>query len=222
MKIKMIMLVTLIVILAATGIAQAQGGYQSSRQGAWEVSLQTRYITSSDHDGSGGSKVHIDDDLGWGFGFGYNITHNFNLGLNFTWRAVPYQATIVDGANPNNTQVYSNWLDTGNIMLHAEYALTRTRIAPYVSGSIGWMAIDTNIYAGSDYACWWDPWWGYVCSGYNYSYGDDVAAYGLGAGGRIELTRNAFLRVGYEHGWIGGDTYTGKNILRIDLGFLTN
>jgi opacity protein-like surface antigen len=217
---KLVSIVILIVILAASGLAHAQFESTASREGLWEYSLQTRYITSSDFDGSGGSRVSIDDDLGWGFGFGYNITNQFNLGLNFSWRAVSYVATIVDDADPQNSAQYSNWLDTGSMMLNGEYTILRTRIAPYVSGSIGWMVIDTNIYADSEYACWWDPWWGYVCSGYDLSYGDDVASWGLGAGVRLELTDNAFLRVGYEHGWIDSNTFDGKDMFRLDIGFI--
>lgn len=207
-------------ILVTSGLAHAQLGVAASRAGQWEFSVQTRYMTSSDFSGDGGSELSLEDDLGWGFGFGYNISDKFNLGFSFTWRAVSYDAVIVDADDPQSTDRYSDWLDTASIMINGEYTILRSRIAPYVSGSVGWMAIDTNLYAGSHYDCWWDPWWGYVCSGHDLSYGDDAFNWALGAGARIELTHSAFLRVGYEHGWIDGDTFDGKNMLRIDIGFL--
>jgi opacity protein-like surface antigen len=212
--------IIMILFLTTSGLVHAELESVTQREGRWEYTLQTRYMTSSDYSGKGGSKLSIDDDLGMGFGFGYNINHQVNLGLNFTWRTVPYVATIVSGQDSQNALEYSNWLDTGSISMNGEYTITRSRIAPYVSGSLGWMAIDTNIYAGSDYACWWDPWWGYTCADYNYSFGEDVAVWSLGAGLRIELTPDAFLRVGYDHGWVDSDTFDGNHMFRVDIGFL--
>ena len=40
----------------------------------------------------------------------------------------------------------------------------KATFTPYVTGGIGYAFIDTNIPdSPPQTACWWDPWWGYVC-----------------------------------------------------------
>ena len=209
-----------ILILTAAGFAQAQSNAPGMREGRWEFSLQTRYTSSKDFSGDGGSKASLSDDLGWGFGFGYNVSDQLNLGFSFTWRSIPYVATIVDADDSQNSTRYSNWLDLSTLAVNGEWIILRSRISPYVFGAIGWIAIDTNIYAGSDYYCWWDPWWGYICSGYHTSYGTDATSWSLGTGLRMELTRDVFLRVGYEHGWVNVNSFDGSHMFRVDIGML--
>jgi opacity protein-like surface antigen len=209
-----------ILILTAAGLAQAQSNAPGMREGRWQFALQTRYTSSKDFSGEGGSKLSISDDLGWGFGFGYNVSDQFNLGFSFTWRSIPYVATIVDADDSQNSTRYSNWLDTSTLGVNGEWTILRSRISPYVFGAVGWIAIDTNIYAGSDYGCWWDPWWGYICSEYGTSYGTNATSWSLGTGLRMELTRDVFLRVGYEHGWVNVNSFDGSDMFRVDIGML--
>lgn len=208
----------LLLVLAAAGAAQA-AELATMREGHWDFSVQTRYTPSQDFEGEGGSTLSLNDDLGWGFGFGYNLSDQFNLGFAWTWRGLNYNAKIVgeDGGTAN----YSNWLDTSTIALTGEYSLTRTKFAPYVNGSLGWTFIDTNIV--SDYnggSCWWDPWYGYICTDYYDTYGTEAFIYSVGAGMRMELTPTVFIRIGYEHGWTDLESYDGADMFRVDLGSL--
>ena len=77
---------------------------KSRRGGQWEISLDGRYTGPRDADGSGGSRIEVEDDLGWGFGFDFNINRNFSLGAGFTWRSANYLATIVDADDPTVTE----------------------------------------------------------------------------------------------------------------------
>ena len=90
----------------------------------------------------------------------------------------------------------------------------------YVNGSIGWMHIDTNIFAGWTSGCWWYPYWGYVCGPIPLTYGANTTSYTLGVGGRFEMTEGFFLRAGYERGWTGLDETSGADMLRIDIGLM--
>jgi opacity protein-like surface antigen len=213
-----------ILILFVASLAQAQlqrppRRFQP-RDGRWDLTLQTRYIGSKDYTGSGGSTASFEDDLGWGFGFGYNISSHFNLGLAFNWRSVNYQATAVDATNPDNTHRYANRLDASTMGLTAEWNILPGRFTPYVNGSLAWMILDTNILAGVGSGCWWDPWWGYVCGNVPVTYGKNTSATSLGLGGRFQFTDAFFVRVGYEHGWIGVDAADGTHMMRIDLGLM--
>lgn len=210
-----------ILALLATDVAQAQlGGPAARREGRWEFTLKTAYTWAEDLKGEYGSSVELEDDLGWGFGFGYNVSNQINLGLSFSWRSMSYYATIVDAEHLEDTSSYSNWLDVGTMAVTGEYCFLRSRFTPYASGALGWTTLDTNIIADTSYGCWWDPWWGYVCSDYSSTYGSDAVSWSLGAGMRFELSPAVFLRIGYEHGWVDVDTFDGSDMLRMDLGLL--
>ena len=210
----------LLLVLATAGLAQA-AELATMREGHWDFSLQTRYVPSQDFEGQGGAALSINDDLGWGFGFGYNVSDQLNVGFNWTWRGMNYTATVAGaGEDAGEFATYSNWLDTSTLALSGEYSLMRSKISPYVNGSFGWTFMDTNIVADYDYGCWWDPWWGYVCSGYEQTYGTETFTYSAGAGLRMELTPTVFMRIGYEHGWMDIDSYDGVDMFRVDLGSL--
>jgi len=211
-----------ILALLAANVAYAQlGGPATPRAGLWEYSLKTVYTPSLDIDGDYGTSVTINDDLGWGFGFGYFVSDQFNTGISLAWRSIPYDATIVDADDENNTSRYSNWLDMANVSLFGEYSFMPSRVTPYASGQVGWMLLDTNIETGTDeYVCWYDPWFGYVCAYDELTYGTDALTWSLGAGLRIELAPRVSLRVGYEYGWADIDGFDGTDMFRVDLGVL--
>jgi len=192
----------------------------SKRTRYWEFSIQTRYTNSQDFEGSYGTRVSVEDDLGWGFNLGYNLNERFNIGGSFTWRTVDYTARIVNAESATDTQNYTGWLDTANIALNATWNVLANRFTPYLQGSLGWAMLDTNIPSDIEYACWWDPWYGYICSDYLSTYGEDDLSYSLGAGVSWQLTDAFGIRVGYEKGWIDGATTDGFDMFRVDMGFL--
>ena len=150
----------------------------------------------------------------------YNINQHFNLGMLFSWRSVPYEATAVDAENPGETTRYGGEMTTSNFGITGEYNILKGRFTPYVNGSVSRMLINTNIHAGWTGGCWWDPWWGYICGPVPMTYGDKTAAYTLGIGGRFEVNDGLFLRAGYERGWIDSSSLGGGNMIRLDLGFM--
>jgi len=208
----------LILILAAT-TAQAQSRRQSHRAERWDFSLETRYVSGQSFDGNGGSKVQLADDLGWGFGFAYHVNQRFNVGALIAWRSVDYQATVVL-EDTGETRSYANQLTTSTVALRGEWNALQGPFTPYVSGSIGWLHMNTNVFAGWGSGCWWDPWWGYVCGTVPLTYGKDTGVYSLGVGGRFELTDKVFLKAGYEFGWTGADLIKDVGLVRFDFGWL--
>lgn len=216
-----LIVIALILMTASLADAQTQAfRRKDSRAGRWETSLQTRYTASQNYTGAGGSTLSLEDDLGWGFGFGYNYDQRFSLGMLFSWRSVPYDATAVDSVDPQITEQYSGSLNTSTIAFGGEWNLLPGRITPYASGGIGWVIIDSNIAAGIGTGCWWDPWWGYVCDTYVRTYAVDAFTSRLGLGVRAELAESMFVRVGYEHGWMDLDTVGDTNMFRVDIGLM--
>ena len=219
--VRKVFLMTIVLFCCAVpALAQQLNTAGWNRQNHWDFSLQTRYTTSKDYAGEGGSTLNLEDDLGWGFGLSYNFNDRFNLGIDFSWRSINYDARALAGDGSGDFEEYGGNLDVSSIGLEANWYVLDGRYTPYVTGSIGWTMIDSNIFAGWDSGCWWDPWWGYICGTVPMSYGTDTGAYNLGVGGRFELTRAFFVRVGWEYNWLGDGPVDGGNMLRIDLGLM--
>lgn len=193
----------------------------SNRTGFWDFTIQTRYTAAHDFDGAGGSKLSVEDDLGWGFGVGYNLNERLNVGGFVTWRTLDYTATIINQDDPSDIKHYSGWLDTGNFAASAIFNLLPKAFTPYVQGTVGWALVDTNIPSGISGGCYWDPWWGYICGNYATTFGEDGVAYSLGGGLSLQPLDIMFLRVGYDRMWIDMDgAAKSADMIRVDAGFL--
>lgn len=215
-----LILVSLVLILASPALAQRSSRYYPSREDKTEFSIQTRYTVAQTFNGEGGSEVKVEDDLGWGFAFGYNMSQHFSLGIGFTWRSLPYTATVVDQDDPDNKRDYGGNLSISTIALQGMWNVFKGKVTPYVTGSLGWTLIDTNIFAGVSSGCWWDPWWGPVCGSFPATYGKSSGTYAVGAGLRAELGETFFLRGGYEYTRDNAESVTGTSMLRLDGGWL--
>jgi hypothetical protein len=204
--------------LAAAGIAEAQS-YTPKSAEVWEFSIQTRYTWAQNYTYNHGTKLELDDDIGWGFGFGKYLSPQFNLGLAFNWRSLYYNATAVSADDPDRSISYGNDLETTAIALTGDYMFGQGRLKPYATGNLGWAWLNTNITADIDVGCWYYPFAGYVCYGESYTYGMDAFAYGLGLGLRFDITPTAFLKAGWDHEWTDLDAIDSHDILRVDVGF---
>ena len=215
-----IFLLPIFILVIAAPASALDWSAPSSRAGTFEVSLQTRYTGSRDASFEGGSSISMEDDLGWGFGFAYNFGHRFSLGTTMSWRSAYYQATLVDGTDPTNTETIASQMDMSNIALTGNWNIMRGALTPYVTGSVGWMIINSNIPAGSASGCWWYPWWGYVCGSVPLTYGADAVTGIVGGGLRYEPNQTMFLRAGYEYGWASEDPVEGAHVVRFEIGLV--
>jgi opacity protein-like surface antigen len=197
------------------------------RQGRSEFTLQPRYIASKDIDAGGGSKLELDQAFGFGLGFGHNFTNNFALHIDGSWASADYKATIPKfdsgtGISTGTTTV-DGTLDTTTVALNLSYYFLEGPLTPFVMGGIGWTWVDSNIPSGPPTGtCWYDPWYGYVCTSYQDTYTKDYFSYSLGLGVRWDVASDFFVRgsVGWQWmdlGQAGTTDFLGG---RLDLGFL--
>ena len=216
--------VALLAVSTLAGAADLGSSYRS-RQGRYEITLQPRYLASKNIDFNGGTSIKTDDDLGFGFGFGYNFTNNLALALDWSWASMNYQATIGTntGGTVGSTKV-GGTLDSSTIAFNLSYYFLDGPLTPFVMGGIGWTWVDSNIPSGPPQGtCWWDPWYGYVCTSYQNTYAKDYFSYDLGVGVRWDVSPGFFLRGGLVWQWMdmgGGagtqDFFGG----RVDIGFI--
>jgi outer membrane assembly lipoprotein YfiO len=196
------------------------------RRGRYEVTLQPRYVATKEIGTEGGSTLDLDPALGFGAGFGYNFTNKFALHLDASWTRSDYQAKITStdsGGISTGTTTASGVLDTTTVALNLSYYLLDGPLTPFLTGGIGWTFLDSNIPSGPpEGVCWWDPWYGYVCSTYQNTYTKDYFSYNLGLGARWDVIPGFFLRGSVGWQWLnlgkaGTNDFVGG---RLDLGYM--
>jgi opacity protein-like surface antigen len=182
----------------------ANSGGAGQRAGTWEFFLPLTYTEEVDFSGENGSNVEINDDFGFGFGFGYNFNNHFQLGGMFNWASRSYDATMI--SDGGSTFQYSNDLETSVLSLNATYFFLQGAFTPFITGNLGWTFFDTNIPDGPPQgACWWDPWYGYICADYTPTKTDDAFTYGGGLGLRFDINRYFALQGSYNKTWVDFD-----------------
>jgi hypothetical protein len=183
---------------------------ESMRGTRWQFSVPVTFTQGGSFDGEAGTTVDVNDDLGWGFSFGHNLNENVMLGMDFTWLSANYDAAIAtddDGDFLPDTEItVSGTLDAGSMQFVGQYNILSSTITPFLRGNFGWTWVDSNIPAGpAQGACWWHPWWGYICDTWQPTFGDTVFSYGAAAGLRAGLTPQFFLEASYNVLWLDLD-----------------
>jgi len=199
----------------------------SNRGGGFEVLLQSKYVYSKSIDGQNGSGADLKGGTGWGFGFGYNFDEHWGFNFDISWRSANYDATVLAEDENGNTEWvnYSSRLDTSSTQFSGTYNFMDKRFTPYISGSIGWTFIDTNVPTGPPQSwCWWDWMLGYVCSTYVPTKSETDFTYGGALGVRFDVNRSVFLRASYNKIWIDFQKADAEDFdaIRLDIGFLMN
>ena len=206
------------VLLAGAATADAQ--YREDR---WEFSLGTFYQLGTTVDGQEGTGLETNNDFGFSLGGGYNFTDRVATTFGLQWAGVGYDATALDeDLNPVDIRgKYDSFTLSGNLV----YYLTDGPISPYIGAGIGWTWIDTNVPNGPPSTwCWWDPWWGYVCSTSYPTETRNAFSYQATLGLRYEFDNDStFLRLGYTSQWMDFDASSGTprfDVIVLDIGWM--
>jgi len=171
------------------------------REGTWEFQLPLTYTESWTANADGGAKADVNAGFGLGFGFAYNFNDHLQLGGSFNWSSRSYDATLVDSTGVRRNA--SGTLESSTIALNGVYFLFAGPLTPYASASIGSTFVDSNIPNGqSSTACWWDPWWGYICNDYTPTKTETDVSYNVGLGVRWDISRVMALQGGYNRMWL--------------------
>ena len=190
-------------LLLCSGVALAD------RQPGWDFGGELLYQFSQDVDFDGGSKADLDDDIGLALSFTYRFNSRFELLFGLDWNSYDYSADIAPApTGPNGPIVGAGFSVEGEIetwtpRVGVNFNLLEGDLTPYVTGGVGWSFIDTNVPDGrAQSACWWDPWFGYVCGTFQDTKSLDELTYNVGLGLRWDLGSSISLRLGYERHWL--------------------
>jgi Outer membrane protein beta-barrel domain len=215
----------LAVLACGSGAAMAQtyyssyGGTGTGRTGTWEFYADFRFLFGDTLNFNGGTQLRTNDDVGFGIGGGFNLNEHINLGFEWSYNNVTYNGTIASGSGQAAFPITGS-ASISRLAFTGAYNLLEGPLTPYVGGNLGYSYIDTNIPNGPPQTgCWWDPWFGYICSTWQSTHGTNAWIYGLDVGLRWDANRAFFIRGGYEYNWAsysqGGTQGAGLITLQI-------
>ena len=208
-----------LLLLSFCGFATTAGA--QDRAGSWEAGFLISDSSSEFLAGESGASLDVEGDLGYGFTFNYNATNHFAFGGDFTFTSPDYTATretdpgnVIDGVSAE--------LDIATLHFKGTFYFTEGSFAPFVEAGGGWSRVDSNIADGPPTTgCWWDPWWGYVCTEFYDTYSETRTSYTYGVGLRWEIADGFVARATY--GILEIDTQRSEDaeldVLRVDFGW---
>jgi opacity protein-like surface antigen len=197
-------------VASQSAIAQTRSG-SAGRAGTWETRLGVAFQQSASADFNGGTTADFDSDEGLRLGFGYHYTDNLEVGMNFGYGQTDYSADLVGniGETPATFPIrgeFEYFTFSGDLT----YNFLDGPFSPFVVAALGWSWIDTNIATGPpETGCWWDPWWGYVCTTFQDTKSLDGVTYQLGAGARYDFSDTFAVHASYRVTWIDLDNAKG-------------
>ncbi len=202
-------------LLAGATTADAQ-----SREGRWEFTLGIPYQLGSDATLDHGATLKTDSDIGFLMTAGYNSSERVTWSFGLKWAGVGYDATRVNSAGGTSraSGTYDAWGLSANLLFN----LGSGPLTPFVGAGVGYTWIDTNILNGiPSTGCWWDPWYGYICSTYYPTKTVDAFNYQAMLGLRYAFNPRTFLRLSYATQWLDTDGGTPRfDAFGLEIGWL--
>ena len=194
----------------------------AERQPGWDLGTDIIWQDSHNVDFEGGTSASLDDDFGLAITFAYRFNSRLELQFGLDWNNVDYDINIRSGSVGGRDLRASGELESFTPYVGVGFNFLEGPFTPYVEANVGWAFIDTNIPDGPPQsACWWDPWFGYVCGSWQDTRDIDEMTYSAGAGLRWDVSNVWSLRFGYEKHWIDLDKATSAPGLdQFRLGFI--
>jgi opacity protein-like surface antigen len=225
MAIKKTMQITRPICLAGLTLALLVGATAAnaqSREGRWEFTLGTPIQLGGTFDFKGGSTVKTNDDWGFGMTAGYNSSEKVTWSFGLKWAGVGYDANVVK--DTGGTQAISGTYDAWGLSANLLYNFGRGALTPFVGAGIGYTWIDTNVPNGiPTTGCWWDPWYGYICTTSYPTKTVDSFSYQAMLGLRYAFNPSTFLRFSYASQWVDINNATSTprfDVIGLEIGWM--
>jgi len=197
-------------------------GQDSDRAQKWEFYIPLRFLSSESWDAEGGSSVRVNGDVSWGFGFGYNLNERLNLGFELTWSDANFDARIATDDLLFPFVDVGGQLQANTGMFQLQYNFLAKKITPFFTGGLGWTYVDSNIPTGpAQGGCWWDPWYGQICTTWQPTAAETGFSYAAGLGVRADLAEAFFVEAAYNRQWMDFDGHNTVDFpaYRVDFGW---
>lgn len=230
MKLHLLALVSASALAASQGVgAQMYGsGAVGASTGDWEFRIGPVFTESKNISFNGGSNADVNSTTGVKVGTGWYVMPQLAIGMNFAWAQSNFNGTVV--GNPSNTpgsptitsRIENGHVDFSTLTFDATYTFLDGPIKPLIEAGLGWQWLNTNIASGPPQTgCWWDPWWGYVCSGYQPTHGSSSFLYQVGGGVQFNFNRSFAINADYKYTWFQLDHSSGTPAIgSVELTFI--
>jgi opacity protein-like surface antigen len=197
----MTLIVACVAGLAMTGTAAAQS---ANREGSWETSVGIVFTNSSDADFQRGTHAEFESDTGFRLAFDYHYTDKLQFGASIGLGQSDYEVDIGSTEDPPLPPFQARGdLEYWTLMANAAYNFMDGPFSPFVTAGLGWAWVDTNIPNGPPEGfCWWDPWFGEVCTVWQDTRSLDGFTYQLGVGARYDFSDTLAVHASYRMDWI--------------------
>ena len=201
--------VTASLLVAGTATAQIR-----DREGTFEFGLQIADVSGTRASGINGASIDVSNDTAWGVVGNYNFTNKLAVGAELTWADPTYD--LQRKLDPTNVVVsVKSELDIGSFLLKGTFNFLDGPFTPYVEAGAGWIRVDSNVADGPPTTgCWWDPWWGYMCTSFYSTYADTRTGYTYAVGVRWDVNESFVLRASY--GEVEMDTDNAVTNVKLD------
>jgi opacity protein-like surface antigen len=190
--------VTAIVLALLIGSQTALAQRSADRAETFEFGVQIANFSGEAVEGVNGASIDVSNDTAIGIVGGYNFTDRFALVGELTWADPSYVLTRALDDGTGLIESVSAELDVGVLLFKAVFNFLDGPFTPFVELGAGWIRVDSNVVDGPPTTgCWWDPWWGYVCTSWYDTYADTRTAISYAAGIRWDLSDDVLLRASY-------------------------
>jgi hypothetical protein len=179
---------------AAPSGGKLDGG---KRAGNWETTIGA-YFTGSEAATASTAPPWTSIAARAGLRLGYNFTEHLALRFDGSWSRADYDAGAGYGRRrPGRDQPHACPCSTASST--ASTTSSPGAFTPYLQAGIGWTYVDSNVADGPPVTgCWWDPWWGYICSNFYSTYTETKFPGTSAPDCATNSNRGMFLRGGWE------------------------
>ncbi len=193
--------VSMSILAAACCLLSAAANAQSRDEG-WEFGVDLIYQNSQDVEFEGNTNVEFDSDIGFSIYGGLRFSDRFEVQFGVDWLQADYDVTFQSATTPGLTFNASGEIEQITPFIRGNFNFVDGPITPYITGGIGYSFIDTNIPDGPpQVGCWWDPWYGQICTTYQSTATTEEFTYNAGLGLRWDLSNGYSWRLAYEKHW---------------------
>lgn len=196
--------ITKIILSVALVLSAFASAQSANRNRGWEMGLDLVYQDTNTFEFDGGSDIETDEDVSLSLTFGYRYNSHMEAQFALDWARYDYSANLVRAGGaiaPAHGE-----METFTPRFNLHYNLLDDPITPYVMAGIGFAFIDTNIPDGRPQTgCWWDPWYGYICTTYHNTLTTEEFTYQYGIGIRSDYSSSGSLRFAYERHYLNLD-----------------
>jgi opacity protein-like surface antigen len=188
--------VRIVTLLAALSLPALAGAQRYDRDSTMEFGLSLVNSGSESVTGDLGTGLDIQSELGWGVWGAYNFNNHLAVTVDWTHVSPKYTATyLIDGVG---LEMLRHQADIDHLHFKGTYNFLEGDMTPFVEVGLGWSWIDSNVATGPpSTGCWWDPWWGYICTPYYSTYNSRSTSFSYAVGFRWDISPNYTLRADY-------------------------